>query len=57
MNNETNPKDVKVTDEVRKLSTRFPTDGQERVLTGWSSFDEKLGGLRNGDVIVGYLQK
>ena len=48
---------MKVTDVVRKLSTGFPTDGQERVLTGRSSFDEKLGGLRNGDVIVGYLQK
>lgn len=52
MNNETNPKDVKVTDEVRKLSTGFPTDGQERVLTRWSSLDEKLGGLRNGELIV-----
>lgn len=41
-----------VNDEVRRLSTWFPTDGQERVLTGWSSLDEKLGGLRNGELMV-----
>ena len=48
----TNKNDMGVNDEVRRLSTWFPTDGQERVLTGWSSLDEKLGGLRNGELMV-----
>lgn len=52
MNDKTNKNDMEVNDEVRRLSTWFPVDGQERVLTGWSSFDEKLGGLRNGELMV-----
>ena len=52
MNNETNKNDMNVKDEVRKLSTWFPTEGQGCVITGWSSLDEKLGGLRNGEIIV-----
>lgn len=52
MNNKTNKDDMNVNDEVRRLSTWFPTDKQECVLTGWNSLDEKLGGLRNGEVIV-----
>ena len=52
MNYKTNKNDMGVNDEVRRLSTWFPTDGQECVLTGWSSLDENLGGLRNGEIIV-----
>ena len=52
MNYKTNKNDMEVNDEVRRLSTWFPTDGQECVLTGWSSLDENLGGLRNGEIIV-----
>ena len=52
MNYKTNKNDMGVNDEVRRLSTWFPTDGQERILTGWSSLDEKLGGLRNGELMV-----
>lgn len=40
-----------------KLSVCFPTDKHEYVRTGWNSLDERLGGLRNGEIIVvsGYL--
>lgn len=41
-----------VNDEVQRLSTWFPANGQECVLTGWDSLDEIIGGLRNGEVIV-----
>lgn len=35
-----------------KLSVCYPTDRLEYVRTGWNSIDERLGGLRNGEVIV-----
>lgn len=41
-----------VNDEVRRLSTWFPANGQECVLTGWDSLDKISGGLRNGEVVV-----
>lgn len=52
MNNKTNKNDMEVNDEVRRLSTWFPTNGQESVPTGWYSLDEISGGLRNGEVVV-----
>lgn len=52
MNNKTNKNDMEVNDEVRRLSTWFPTNGQECVPTGWNSLDEISGGLRNGEVVV-----
>ncbi len=52
MKKETNRIDMDVNDQGRRLSTWFPVGGQESVLTGWRALDEKLGGLRNGEVIV-----
>lgn len=52
MNYKTNKNDMEVNDEVRRLSTWYPTNGQECVLTGWNSLDEITGGLRNGEVVV-----
>ena len=51
MNYKTNKK-MGVNDEVRRLSTWFPANGQECVLTGWDSLDKISGGLRNGEVVV-----
>ncbi len=52
MKKETNRIDMDVNDQGRRLSTWFPVGGQESVLTGWRTLDGKLGGLRNGEVIV-----
>lgn len=52
MKKETNRIDMDVNDQGRRLSTWFPVGGQESVLTGWRALDEKLGGLRNGEVVV-----
>ena len=52
MKKETNKDDMNVNDQCRKLSTWFPVDGQECVLTGWKSLDETMGGLRNGEIIA-----
>lgn len=52
MNYKTNKNDMGVNDEVRRLSTWFPANGQECVLTGWDSLDKISGGLRNGEVVV-----
>ena len=52
MNYKTNKNDMEVNDEVRQLSTWYPTNGQECVLTGWNSLDKITGGLRNGQVVV-----
>lgn len=52
MKKETNRIDMDVNDQGRRLSTWFPVGGQESVLTGWRTLDWKLGGLRNGEVIV-----
>ncbi len=41
-----------VNDEVRRLSTWFPANDQECVLTEWDSLDKISGGLRNGEVVV-----
>lgn len=51
MNYKTNKK-MGVNDEVRRLSTWFPANGQECVLTGWDSLDKISGRLRNGEVVV-----
>ena len=52
MNYKTNKNDMGVNDEVRRLSTCFPANGQECVLMGWDSLDKISGGLRNGEVVV-----
>lgn len=52
MNYKTNKNDMGVNDEVRRLSTWFPANAQECVLTGWDSLDQISGGLRNGEVVV-----
>lgn len=52
MNYKTNKNEMGVNDEVRRLSTWFPVNGQECVLTGWDSLDKISGGLRNGEVVV-----
>ena len=52
MNYKTNKNDMEVNDEVRRLSTWYPTNGQECVLTGWTSLDEITGGLRNCEIVV-----
>lgn len=36
----------------KKLSVCFPTVRQEFISTDWNSLDKRLGGLRNGEVIV-----
>ena len=48
MNYKTNKNDMGVNDEVRRLSTWFPANGQECILTGWDSLDKISDGLRNG---------
>lgn len=52
MNYKTNKNDMEVNDEVRRLSTWFPANDQECILTGWDSLDKISGGLRNGEVVV-----
>lgn len=52
MNYKTNKNEKGVNDEVRRLSTWFPANSQECVLTGWDSLDKISGGLRNGEVVV-----
>ena len=52
MNYKTNKNDMEVNDEVRRLSTWYPTNGQECVLTGWNSLDEITGGLCNCEIVV-----
>lgn len=52
MNYKTNKNAMEVNDEVRRLSTWYPTNGQECVLTVWNSLDEITGGLRNCEIVV-----